>query len=135
MRRLMMLMALVFIGVVGWRLVDNLSSDALSMGLGVLFGVMAGVPTALMVLVADRRREERPTLRRAPEYGANHPYYPQHYPHQPPVIVVTGQGMASGLPQPGYGAMPRYPQLDAPEWPRPERRYRLVGEQEEWVQA
>jgi hypothetical protein len=40
-------LALVCIG--GWKLGEHMSTDALTMWLGVLFGLMAGIPAALMV--------------------------------------------------------------------------------------
>lgn len=129
MRRLIGLMALVFIGLVGWRIVDGMSSDAIGMAIGVLFGVLAGVPMALLILVADRRRDERRQPRTA-EYGLAYPPYPQ----QPPVIVVTGAGgMAPG--QQWGTAQATYAPSSAWDGPRPERRYRIVGEQEEWIDA
>lgn len=39
----------------GWQLGGMLSTDALGMALGVLFGIMAGIPMALIALAADRR--------------------------------------------------------------------------------
>jgi hypothetical protein len=128
MTRIIGLMALVFVGMVGWRIVDSMSSDALSMGIGVLFGVLAGVPAALLVLAAERRRESQREPRQA-EYGLR---YPQPYGQQPPVIVVTGVGPAQ--PQAQWGA-PRYSLEQGPAWdgPRADRHYRIVGEQDEWV--
>jgi hypothetical protein len=127
--RILKLMALVFIGIVGWRIVDGMSSDAISMGIGVLFGVLAGIPMALLVLAADRRREGQREPRQA-DYAARYGFAP--YGQQPPVIVVTGAGQ--GQPQQAWGA-PRYALEAGPGWdaPRPDRRYRIVGEQDEWV--
>ena len=86
---LIVLMALI--GVMGWRVGNQISSDAVSMAVGVMFGVLAGVPMALMVLASSRRRqgddEEMYANGRKGGYGG---YYPQ-----PPVIVVTG-GTAPG---------------------------------------
>ena len=128
MKRTIGLMGLVFAGIVAWRVVDGLSSDALSMGIGVLCGVLAGVPMALLVLASTRRSVERPTAHAA-EYGMGYPRYQQ----QPPVIVVTGNGQT---PQgQGWGGAPYPPGLPSPDgWdgPRAARDYRLVGEQEDW---
>lgn len=62
------LAAIVFIGAVGWRIGGTLSTDALGMAVGMLFGIMAGIPTALIML-ADRRREVE---RKPPQITHNH---------------------------------------------------------------
>ena len=79
MRNFLILVALVFVGVLAWRLSDTISRDAVIMATGFLFGALAGVPAALLVVASQRRREEPPPM----------PYY-QHQPHpqQPPVIVL-----------------------------------------------
>lgn len=46
---------LVFVAVAGWKIGDKLSGDAVAMAVGVLFGVMAGIPTALMVMASNRQ--------------------------------------------------------------------------------
>jgi hypothetical protein len=132
MKKLLILIALVFIGVVGWRVAEGLSSDAIGMALGVLFGVLAGIPTALFVIAANRRHEDRPQ-RAAQEYGATYPYHPP----QPPVIVVTGHSTPQpGQQLPAYGSYP--PQASGyglrPEGVRANRQFMLVGENEEWVE-
>ena len=64
MKRLIVFAAALFVCVVGWRLGDGLSADALGMAVGVLFGVTAGLPVALLIVAAGRR-DERP-----PEYAS-----------------------------------------------------------------
>lgn len=41
--------------LVGWWIGGRLSTDALAMALGCLFGVMAGIPIALIALVQSKR--------------------------------------------------------------------------------
>ena len=53
MKRLFGLIVLVFIGAAGWRVGSGLSSDAVSMAVGIFFGILAGIPAALLVLAAD----------------------------------------------------------------------------------
>ena len=83
MRNILILVALVFAGVLAWRLSDTISRDAVIMSVGFFHGALAGVPAALLVVAGQRRREE---LNTPPM-----PYY-QHHPHpqQPPVIVLDG---------------------------------------------
>jgi hypothetical protein len=128
MKRMIVLMALLFFAIVGWRIVDGLSSDAIGMGIGVIFGILAGVPMALLVLAASRREERRQP--RPAEYGMGYPPYPHH---QPPVIVVTGGG-AMGQNQGWAQPQPMFQPTSTWDAPRPERRYRIIGAQEEWAE-
>lgn len=64
MNKLIMLGALVFVGAGVWSVGSSLSGDALAMGAGVLFGILAGLPTALLVLVATRRNDDDSRPRR-----------------------------------------------------------------------
>jgi hypothetical protein len=158
MRQIVLVAAFIFAGVGAWRIADQLSADALGMAVGVLFGVMAGVPMALMVMASGRRRaaegEEASTRRRQTQPDTMHPmgqgqqpyyggYGPGGYAPQPPVIVLAGPGMG----QPGYpqGYNPGYPQGYGDPYgqqrmralPAPEavdvRQFKVVGEKEEWV--
>lgn len=149
MRHYIGLAALIFVGIAAWRIAGQLSADALGMAVGVLFGVMAGVPTALMVMASSRRRqaeEEEATTRRR-QSAQNMPQHPAHYggygpgayAPQPPVIVLAGPGMGQqgypqGYPQ-GYGDP--YGQQRMRALPPPEavdvRQFKVVGEKEEWI--
>lgn len=143
MKNFIGLILLIFVGVIGWRVGGSLSSDAVSMAVGVLFGIMAGIPTALLVLASDRRRQAQAEQQREAFGHERNPYghyaHGANYPQQPPVIVLTGA--PSGQPT-GYGlsgqADPRgLPQT--PAWPgeqqpgRMPRKFKVVGEKEEWV--
>lgn len=142
MKRWFGLALLVFVGTAGWRIGDALSPDALSMAVGVLFGVMAGVPAALLVMAGSRRRseEDRADQARRNQHGPMHsngPVYGQlpgqvngwhpAYAQQPPVIVFAGpQGL--GNPQ------ARQPQMEwFPQEP-PARNFSIVGDREELVE-
>ena len=138
MKRLFFLILLVFVGVAAWRISERLSADAIGMALGVLFGVLAGVPVALLVLASSRRREDgqddaRGANRRAVD-GPPHGYaMPMQ---QPPVIVLAGPGYPSMQQGSSQGAPNRM--LPAPhdisQGPAMERRFKVVGEQEEWLE-
>lgn len=143
MRHYIGLAALVFVGIAAWRIAGQLSADALGMAVGILFGVMAGVPTALMVMASGRRRaaeEEETNNRRRQSQAMQHPshyggYAAGGYPPQPPVIVLAGPGMGQpGYPQ-GYGDP--YGQQRSRALPAPEavdvRQFKVVGEKEEWL--
>ena len=50
---------LVLLVFLTWRMVTSLSSDALGMALGVVFGLLAAVPSVLLVLASQRRQARR----------------------------------------------------------------------------
>lgn len=153
MKRFVALALLVFVGVATWRLGSRLSSDAVGMGVGILFGVMAGLPTALLVLASERRAPDGGARHggRAMEMGGQLGYgQAAQQGGQAPIIILTGGPHMSGHPtygnqsngygqqsygqhgfdQPGYGQ-------PAQQWPRrPQRHFTVVGEgtqmAEEW---
>ena len=65
---------LIFAGFAGWRIGGDISSDAVSMGVGVLFGIVAGIPTALLVMANNRKREMTNANGGAGSAGKNHTY-------------------------------------------------------------
>lgn len=58
MRHFFGLCLLVFVGVVGWKIGGTLSTDAIGMAVGICFGIMAAIPTTLIILASERRREQ-----------------------------------------------------------------------------
>jgi hypothetical protein len=150
MKRLLILCALVFVGMLGWRVGSSLSADAIGIAVGVVFGVLASIPAALLMLVAGRRTERRQEWD-GESQRARGGQQPQpglgQYGGYPPVIVMAPpsmpmpQGQAGqyagyyggqggylphpnqmALPGPGGGGMP------------PQRQFRVVGEEEEWLE-
>jgi len=61
MGRLIVFAAVVFVGATGWNVLDRLSVDALTMGVGLLFGFVAAMPA---LIVATSRRTAPPPLPR-----------------------------------------------------------------------
>ena len=127
MKRWIGMAVLVFVATAGWRIGEALSPAALSMAVGILFGVLAGVPTALLVMAGSRREaEERPRQSERgypvrPDGAWGQPYFPP----QPPVIVVAPQALGPGGPA-------AEPMAWSP--PRRDRQFKVVGEVEEWMQ-
>ncbi len=70
MKKIIILGALAFIAVSVWSVGSSLSSDALSMATGILFGILAGLPTALLVLASNRRDDYDSRPRRG--FGPSH---------------------------------------------------------------
>lgn len=138
MKKLLGAALLIFVGVIAWRIGSALSSDALGMAVGIVFGCTAGLPAAVLVVVALRAREERRDARQWTDERQRQAAPP--YAFQPPVIVVTGAGQMggnSGWPAQqsfgpaanGYGA----PQGNGWEQLPTSRQFKVVGEQEEWL--
>jgi len=133
MKQILVFAVLIFGGVFAWQIGESLSSDAISMGLGIFFGMLAGLPAALLVLAASRRNDyterERTHAQRAgayPNYGA-----------QPPIIVVTAPSGGGQMGQMGgqLGFNGGQPMMELPMWgnARQERQFKVVGEREELV--
>lgn len=81
MGKLIGLIAVVFAGVIAWRIGGRLSPDAIGMALGVLFGMLAGIPVVLLVLASQRQNDQRPASYAEPR---------RPLPPPGPVIILTG---------------------------------------------
>lgn len=121
MKQLLLLIVAIVFGIAVWRIADKMSADAVGLAVGVVFGVLAGLPAAILMLASSRRRrdegDDRQQRQQQPPYG---------YGGQPPVIVLTG-GMQpqQALPEPlnGAGAAGGLSQQE-------ERSFHWVGVQE-----
>lgn len=81
----------------------RLSIDALAVIIGLIFGIVAGIPTTLILIFSLNRQQQR-----WERYGSPPP-------HQPPIVIVNGAEKASGYPQPP--ALPSgYPTNGARKW-------------------
>jgi hypothetical protein len=127
MRQLIALLALAFVVTLGVVVGTRMSSDAIAVLVGVIAGVAASIPCALLLLVVTRRREPEED---APYDGAR--YDEGRYRQAPPVIVVTPggaspqqlpYGLGYGYPAP-YGEA--HPGLSAGR-----RQFRVMGYDEE----
>lgn len=78
-------------------MLTRLSTDALGMAVGVLFGVLAGIPSALLVLASSRKQEDDDDLKEWGNVDDFREWQRQQqgeralppYPYQPPVIVLA----------------------------------------------
>lgn len=84
MKKFITIAALVFVGAAGYQINQTMSHDAIVLIIGFLFGVMAGLPAALVVVASQRRQQPDP-VPPMPHY-ANAPQQAQ----QPPIIVLDG---------------------------------------------
>jgi hypothetical protein len=130
MRQLITLLALAFVVTLGVVVGTRMSSDAIAVLVGVIAGVAASIPCALLLMAVTRRQE--------PE---EEPYEEPRYRQAPPVIVVTPGAAQQQLPYgalpysapsygaPSYGAPYGYPELGAGQSGR--RQFRVMGYDEE----
>lgn len=153
MKRLLILAALIFVGALGWRVGSSMSTDAMGIAVGVVFGVLASIPAALLMLVAGRRNERRQEWGggegdgQRGRGGQQQPRGQGQYDGYPPVVIMTppsmpmpqGQGnqyagyyggQGNGFPQPNQMALPGPSGGQGPS----QRQFRVVGEEEEWVE-
>jgi hypothetical protein len=107
---------------------QRMSTDAMAVVIGVVFGVAASIPTSLLVVAATRGRREPTHLSgpdpRPPAIDSR----PQIYVVTPPTYAGDGQAapwlqssMQPPLPPAGYG------QAES------SRRFRVVGEDDTWM--
>jgi hypothetical protein len=117
MKQLIIVLALAFLIMVGVVIGTRMSSDALAVLVGVIAGVAASIPCALLLLAVTRRRE--------PEVEVGMPYpEPRRAPAPPPVIVVTGGASQPQFPYPGsYAYGGQYGGQQA----GPQRQFRVMG--------
>ncbi len=58
MKSLFWLMILIGLALLAWKIATVISPDAIAMAVGMLFGVLAGIPATLLVTAAGRRRDD-----------------------------------------------------------------------------
>lgn len=141
MKAAVVVTVVLVIGVFAWSIANRLSADAIGMALGLGFGVLAGIPAALLVFVASRRRapwedEDDDELMGPQRMG----YLP--YGGQAPVVIVT----PGGAQQPANGSyagqenqfeqamMAPRPALPGPSHHVGQPRvFRMIGEADEYI--
>ena len=111
----------VFVAVLAVIIGQRMSTDAMAVVVGVLFGVTASIPTSLLVVAVTRRAQER-----GAEEGRGH-----RERMQPPVIVVNPGGSK---------AAPWYSPYQSPALPpslhgEPTRSFHIMGDEETVLEA
>jgi hypothetical protein len=96
---------LIIFAVGAWKLAMRISPDAVGMAIGMLFGVLAGLPTAALMLASNRRSQ----------YEEDDYPQPRSYPPQPPqqTIVVVRERIERGEPIPPAN---RWDALELSRW-------------------
>lgn len=112
-KRVLLVLGLVFVIALAVVVGKRMSTEALAVVVGVVCGVVASVPTSLLLLLVLNRREERGDARAGRSRDER---------QAPPVVVIQGgtsQALPAG-PQAGY-------------WPAPfsgpmvDRKFQIVG--------
>ncbi len=86
MKQLGLVAGAALVGFLAWFMLTRLSSDALGMAVGFVFGVLAGIPAALLVLATSRRQNRDDD---DADYREQARRYPEPLPYQPPIIVLA----------------------------------------------
>jgi hypothetical protein len=118
-RQLTVLLVVAFVVALGVVVGLRMSPDAIAVLTGVIAGVAASIPTALLLMAVTRRRVEEV------EEVDERAWYPEPRRRQsPPVIVVTpGQ-----MPQTMANYHPSYAPYPTPlPPPSPRREFRVMG--------
>jgi len=116
-KRVLAAVGLVFAAVLAVIVGQRMSTDAMAVVIGVIFGVAASIPTSLLVVGVTRRAQERGMTEERRQYRER---------AQPPVIVVSPSGS---------NASPWFSPFQSPALPpglhgEPTRSFRVVGEQD-----
>lgn len=135
MRGLAIAVVVVIGGLLAWFVGSKLSADAVGMGVGLVFGILAGVPTALLVMAAGRRGsrrsedeeegDERTQGAYGAGYGAQRGYGAPGF--QPPVIVLAAPQQAPPQWQQGPYQQGPYAQGPYAQGPYAQGQYAQPG--------
>ena len=118
-RQLIALLVVAFVITLGVVIGLRMSSDAIAVLTGVIAGVAASIPTALLLMAVTRRREEEEEPEWYPE--------PSRRPSPPVIVVAPGN-----MPQTMANYQPSYPSYPAPlPQPSPRREFRVMGYDDE----
>ncbi|MCS7220101.1 MAG: hypothetical protein RML36_03300 [Anaerolineae bacterium] len=110
MKRLIPVACLAFVVTLAVTIGQRMSTDAMAVVIGVIFGVAASIPTSLLIIAASRRSAVDRTMADRTNYER----------YMPPVIVLN-----PGTQQPNW---PFSPSNVPPLTPPAERRFRIIGD-------
>ena len=121
-KRVLAAVGLVFVAVLAVIVGQRMSTDAMAVVIGVIFGVAASIPTSLLVVGVTRRVQERGMMEERRRYRER---------AQPPVIVVSPSGS---------NAAPWFSPFQSPALPpslhgEPTRSFRVVGDEDMVLEA
>jgi hypothetical protein len=123
MRQLIVLLVLAFVVTLGVVVATRMSSDAIAVLVGVIAGVAASIPCALLLMAVTRRQE--PEIR---EPEVRESYRDARHAPPPVIIVAPGNAAPQQLPYPAS-----YPYQASPR--RGQRQFRVMGYEDEGEQS
>ncbi len=148
------LAGIFLLGVLAFLMGQRLSADAVGMALGVLFGVLASIPAALLVIAAGRRRQEAgfddDDEYDVEDYGERRSRRQSAYnaaPAQAPVIIFAPPSahfppnletlvQPASVPEPYNGRRSAAQRALPGPTAQPGdggRAFKVIGEREEWI--
>lgn len=106
------------VGVVTLAIIigNRMSAEAMSVVIGVVFGVAASIPTSLLIVAATRQSRHDPYRSLGPD--------PQPRSQQPNIYIVNPGA------QPAQPARPQLPEPYSYAMPQLERRFTVVGDED-----
>ncbi|HEY66483.1 MAG TPA: hypothetical protein G4O02_18180 [Caldilineae bacterium] len=110
MKRVLAVSFVLFVITLAVVIGQRMSTDAMAVVIGVIFGVVASIPTSLLIMAASRRSSQ--------DHSTMSPSYPDRY--FPPVIIVNPNELGTrwAPSAPGPESLP----------PPSHRRFRIVGD-------
>jgi hypothetical protein len=115
LKQLIALLGVAFVVSLAVVVGTRMSSDAIAVLVGVIAGVAASIPTALLLMVVTQRRAQEPPPARRRSHRSS-----------PPVIVVAPGNQLHGQHSP-YLPRGAYEALE----PSPPRQFRIMGYEDE----
>jgi len=128
MRQLIGLLTLAFIVTLGVVVATRMSSDAIAVLLGVIAGVAASIPCALLLMAVTRRQEPEGREPEGPE-PHGHAQYGQYGQHAPPPVIIVAPGNAAPQQLPFPASYPYQSPVQ-----RGQRQFRVMGYEDEGEQ-
>ena len=114
MKRFFLIMSGLFMVSLAVTVALRMTSDAMAVIIGILLGMLATVPTSLVMFYMIRQRDHQPADPRTHQAG-----------HYPPVVVVNSPPYHHGYgAAPGFGSSPAL--LPAPGG---ERSFKIIGQE------
>ena len=124
MKRALLLIGMAFAMALAITVANRMNADTMAVVIGVACGVLASIPTSLLIVWALGRRGQAPIGNDRPgQFGMG----------QYPPIVVVNPGSSygtSGHNRPAWGAPASFPSIDELPLPAGPRTFRVVGQEE-----